>query len=168
MIWLIFISLLIIVAYTVAVCVKQKGIPASISATFYKLEHKQWFMVTMWLTAGLLMPAVLELSEPGTEWMAFLACVGMFLVGSAPNFRDELECRIHDSGAILCIAGSQLWVSFNSPWLLLVWIVWLVYTVVTMSRHVSDSIISDFLKTKPMFWVEIAALTATYFSIFLK
>jgi hypothetical protein len=34
-----------------------------------------------------------------------------------------------------------------------------------MSRHVSDSIITDFLRTKPMFWIEIAALSATYASI---
>ena len=59
MIWLVILSMLMMAAYTAAVCIKQKGVPYSISATFYKLEHKHWFMVTMWLTAGWRMPAVL-------------------------------------------------------------------------------------------------------------
>ena len=52
MIGLIIMSMLVIAAYTAAVCVKQGGIPSSISATFYKLEHPHWFMATTWLTAG--------------------------------------------------------------------------------------------------------------------
>ena len=38
MIWLIVISMLIIAAYTTAVCIKQKGIPYSISATLIGYE----------------------------------------------------------------------------------------------------------------------------------
>lgn len=34
------ISMLVIAAYTAAVCVKTKGVPYSISATFYAIEHK--------------------------------------------------------------------------------------------------------------------------------
>ena len=69
----------VIAAYTAAVCVKHKGVPASISATFYKLEHPYWFLATMWLTAGLLMPVILDISKPNTEFLAFLACAGMML-----------------------------------------------------------------------------------------
>lgn len=61
------ISLLIITGYTTSVCIKAKGVPYSISATFYKLEHPYWFLATMWLTAGLLMPSILEASKPGIE-----------------------------------------------------------------------------------------------------
>lgn len=100
------ISMLVIAAYTAAVCVKTKGVPYSISATYYYLEHKLWFMATMWLTAGLLMPAILEVSKPNTEWVAFLSCAGMFFVGSAPNFKDDYESKMHSAGAIICIAGS--------------------------------------------------------------
>lgn len=167
MIYLVLISMMIIATYTAAVCIKQGGVPNSISATFYKLAHPYWFMATMWLTAGLLMPAILEVSKPNTEFLAFLACAGMFMVGAAPNFKDEFEGKIHTAGAIMCIAGSQLWVMFNCGWCLMVWAAYLIYTIVMMTRHVSDSIISDFLYTKPMFWVEIAALTATYLSIFI-
>ena len=166
--YLTIISMLVIAIYTVAVCIKQRGIPYSISATFYKLNHPYWFKVTMWFTAGLLLPAVLGTSKTGTEWMAFLACAGMFFIGATPNFKDEFEGKVHDVGAVLCVADSQLWVAFNNHWYLLIWVIWLVYTVVYMSRHVSDSIISDFLRTRPMFWVEVVALITTYLVIFLK
>ncbi|WP_262349885.1 glycosyl transferase [Parabacteroides johnsonii] len=167
MIWLVILSMLVMAAYTAAVCIKQKGVPYSISATYYKLEHKYWFMATMWLTAGLLMPAVLEVSKPGTEWLAFLACAGMFFIGAAPNFKDIVEGGIHKMGAILCLVGSQAWVADNCPWCLLVWIAYVGYTVAMMVRNENDSIISDFLHTKPMFWIEVAALTSTYLSIFI-
>ena len=156
-----------ILSYTLAVCLKFKGIPNSISATFYKLEHPYWFCATMWITAGFLMPAILEVSKPGTEWMAFLGCAGMLMVGAAPNFREEFEGKVHTAGAILCLAGSQLWVAFNCPWVLLLWIAYVVYTVVMMTRRVSGSFMSDFLWTKPMFWVEVTALVSTYLTILI-
>ncbi|MEY8486480.1 glycosyl transferase [uncultured Parabacteroides sp.] len=168
MIWLVVLSIIIMGTYTATVCIKQIGIPASISATFYKLKHPYWFCASMWLTAGLLMPAILEVSRPNTEWMAFFACGGMFLVGAAPNFKDDFEVKIHTVGAILCIAMSQLWVSFNCPWCLAVWIAYIAYTVVMIKKHVSDSIISDFLWTKPMFWVEIAVMVTVYVSLLAK
>ena len=167
MIYLVIISMLVIAAYTAAVCVKQKGVPASISATFYKLEHPYWFLATMWLTAGLLMPAILEISKPNTEFLAFLACAGMMLVGAAPNFKEETEGKVHTAGAILCIVGSQAWIAFNFAWCMLVWFVYAVYTVIMMAKHVSDSLVSDFLWTKPMFWIEITALVSVYLSCFI-
>ena len=168
MIYLIILSMLFIASYTAAVCVKQGGVPASISATFYKLDHKAWFLATMWLTAGLLMPAILEVSGEGTEWTAFLACGGMLLVGSAPNFREESDGRVHTAGAVLCIAGSQLWVALNSPWCLMAWAAYVIGTLVYMTTNeVTDDLRADFMDTRPMFWVEVAALVATYVSVFI-
>ena len=40
---LVILSVFCITAYTAVVCTKFKGIPSSISATFYKLDHKLWF-----------------------------------------------------------------------------------------------------------------------------
>lgn len=169
MICLVIISLLIIAAYTAAVCIKQKGVPYSISATFYKLQHPYWFMATMWTTAGLLMPAVLDASKPGTEFLAFLACAGMLFVGAAPNFREDLEGKVHMSGAVICVVASQLWVAFNCWWVLLpAWGAYLTYTIVSITRQKQGVFLYKFLQTKPMFWVEVAALSATYVAIAFK
>ena len=159
---LIIVSALCVAAYTAAVCVKCKGVPYSISETFYRLEHKLWFGATMFLTAGLLMPAILEMTPESYQFTAFLACAGMMLVGAAPNFREGIERPIHIAGAILCLVFSQVWVGLTCPWFLLVWIVYVIYTVVMMACHVTDRALSDFLRTKPMFWVEVTALVVTY------
>lgn len=162
---LIIVSALCVAAYTAAVCVKCKGVPYSISETFYKLDHKLWFGATMFLTAGLLMPAILEVTPESYQFTAFLACAGMMLVGAAPNFREGIERPIHIAGAILCLVFSQVWVALTCPWFLMIWIVYVIYTVVLMARYVTDRALSDFLLTKPMFWVEIVALATTYLTI---
>lgn len=155
-------SFLSITSYTTVVCIKQKGVPYSISETFYRLEHKLWFEATMFLTAGLLMPVILDVTPESYQFTAFLACAGMMLVGVAPNFREGIERPIHIAGAILCLVFSQVWVGLTCPWFLLVWIVYVIYTVVMMARHVSDRALGDFLRTKPMFWVGATALVVTY------
>lgn len=169
MIYLIILSILVIASYTAAVCIKGKGVPASISATFYKLEHPYWFLAAMWGAAFLLMPAILDVSGEGTEWTAFLACGGMLLVGSAPNFREESDGRVHTAGAVLCVAGSQLWVALNSPWCLLAWAAYVIGTLIHMlTNEVTEDLKADFLATRPMFWVEVAALFSTYLTMFIR
>lgn len=167
MICLVLVSLLLITAYTTAVCIKGHGVPSSISATFYALDHKLWFGATMWLTAGLLMPAILEISTENSEWAAFLACVGMMLVGLAPNFKEEFEGKIHEAGATMCLLFSQVWIGFNNPWLLLAWLIYLIPTAILTWRNYRE--IKDwylaFLLTKPMFWVEIVAPATTYMTV---
>lgn len=161
------ISALLIAVYTVAVCIKFRGVPASISATFYKLEHKLWFGATMVLTACLLMPAILQVTPDSYQFTAFLACAGMIATGVAPNFREGIEKKIHTTGAVLCLVFSQVWVGLSCPWVLLVWVGYLVYTVVMMVKNWAGYFTSTFLETKPMFWVEIAALVATYVTLII-
>lgn len=155
-------SALIIAAYTIAVCIKCKGIPYSISETYYKIEHKMWFGVTMVLTACLLMPAILEVTPDSYQFTAFLACVGMIMTGIAPNFREGVDRKVHTVGAVLCLLFSQVWVGLTCPWMLLLWIGYFAYTTGAMKKHWNGNFISAFLLTKPMFWVEITALVATY------
>lgn len=165
---LVILSALCISLYTLAVCIKFKGIPESISATFYKLDHKYLFTIAMYLTAGFLMPAIIDITPENFQFVAFLACVGMALVGAAPNFREGLDNKVHNAGAIICILFSQIWVILTSPYILLVWVAYLVYTAVSMKKKWKGNIISAFLLTKPLFWIEIAALLSTYITVFLE
>lgn len=167
MIYVILLSFLIIASYTAAVCIKGKGIPNSISATFYAIDHKLWFGATMWLTSGLLMPAILSYSPENSKWLAFLACVGMMLVGVAPNFKEEFENKIHVFGASMCLIFSQAWVGLNVAWFLLLWLVYLIPTAYLTWKWRSDKggLKEAFLATKPMFWIEIVALATTYLCV---
>lgn len=164
---LIILSVLCIAAYTAAVCIKCKGIPYSISETYFKLEHKFWFGATMWLTAGLLMPAILEVTPGSYQFTAFIACAGAMVVGSAPNIREELESKVHLGGAIACVSCSQLWVALTCPWVLLVWIAYLAYTAWSMKKNWRGGLYTSFLLTKPMFWVEVVALSTTYVTLLI-
>ena len=157
-------SVFTISLYTGAVCIKGRGVPYSISATFYALAHKYWFRFTMWVTPLLLMPAILEVSRPGTEFLAFLALVGMLAVGSAPDYAcDPFQHKVHVSGAIMCIGFSQAWVALNCWWVLLpVWLAYLTYTGISIARQKEGVLVYRFMETKPMFFVEVAALSATY------
>ena len=161
------ISALLIATYTAAVCIKCKGIPYSISETYYKISHKAWFGVTMILTACLLMPAILEVTPDSYQFTAFLACAGMVMTGIAPNFREGIDRKIHTTGAVLCLVFSQVWVGLTLPWMLLLWVGYLVYTAIGIKRNWNGYFIGSFLSTKPMFWVEITALVATYVTLII-
>lgn len=167
MLYLVIISILLIAAYTTAVCVKKRGVPYSISATYYSLDHKLWFGATMWLTAGLLMPAILEMSSDPSQWAAFFACGGMLLVGASPNFNDDLEGHVHTVGATMCLLFSQVWVAFNDPWFLMVWLGYIIPTTYYVIKDYQGSVKDAYMGTKPMFWLEIFALITTYAAILL-
>lgn len=162
---LVIISLAIIAAYTTAVCIKAKGVPYSISATYYSLDHKLIFGASMALTAMFLFPVVWELSTSFTmRLLAMAACIGLIGVGLAPDFRDDWINKIHCGSAALTLITSQLWVGCTPYWWVLipVWLAFIVYTVIGMSKHVTGDIWRDFVSTKPMFWCEVAALSTTY------
>ena len=144
---LLIISFLVIAVYTAAVCIKAKGVPYSISATYYTLDHKLIFGASMALTAMFLFPVIWEIG-----------------VGLAPDFKDTWINRIHCGSAALTLLSSQLWVGCTSFWWVLipVWLAFIVYTVIDMSKRLSGNIWQDFVSTKPMFWCEIAALSTTF------
>ena len=159
---LVILSMLMIASYTTALCVKGKCVPNSISATFYKLEHKLWFLATMWLTAGFLIYPMVEIN-PDMAGFAFLAVFGMILVGAAPNFEETYEGKIHAAGAVACIVGSQIWVASVFPEALYAWILCAVYFGVDMLDS-EGKFGERFMACKPMFWIEIVALLTTYTS----
>ena len=136
MIWLVILSMLVMAAYTAAVCIKQKGVPYSISATFYAIEHKGWFRFAMWVCPALLMPAISEVSNPGTEFLAFLALAGMIVVGCFPDYRaDKFQYRGHIAGATMAILFSQIWAALNLWPMLLAWLLYVGYTALSIAKE---------------------------------
>lgn len=171
MVTLVIISLLIIAGYTTAVCIKTKGIPYSISATYYALDHKLIFGACMALTAMFLFPVVWGLSTTLTmQLLSIASCAGLIGVGLAPDFKDTWINKVHCTSAAVTLICSQIWVALTPIWWVLipVWTLYIIYTVWYMAKHVTDSVISDFIRTRPMFWTEIAAFVSTYLSIFIK
>lgn len=164
MIYLVLASLLLIFLYVLSACVLQMKIPASISSTFYVLKHRWLFCSTMVLGGMLLLPAILECSKEGTEFLAYLAVIGLILVGFSPDYkgRDHIA---HITGAWMTLLLSQIWVALNQPIVLTVWVAFLAHTICGISKFKEGVFVYKFKKTKPMFWVEIYALISTFISV---
>ena len=161
-------SLGCILAYTLAVCFKFNGVPNSISASFYSLEHKWWFRFTMWLAPMLLLPAILEVSKPNTEFLAFLAIVGMIIVGCFPDYaNDKFARRGHQAGAIMTMVFSQIWVAFNCSWFLLFWLAYITYTIIGICKADYYLLKERFYATKPLFWVELTCIEIVFLTMFV-
>lgn len=162
------IALLIILSYTVSVCIKGRKIPRSVSATWYAIKHKWWFRFAMWATPMLTIPAIVEISTENTAWLGFVSLLGMILVGCAPDFEnDSFQRKLHISGAVLLLLGTQIWMVFNYPLLLLVWLAYILYTIIGVSAQKNINIISRFYNTNPMFWVEMCAMNV-FVALFIK
>lgn len=167
---LVIISILIIASYTGAVCIKTKGIPYSISATYYALDHKLIFGACMTLTALFLFPVAWELSTTFTmRLLAIAACTGLIGVGLAPDFKDKWTNKIHCGSAALTLISSQLWVACTL-WILLVpiWGLFIIYTLIYMYKHPAPNLYKCFVSSRPMFWCEIASLITFFATIMIR
>lgn len=170
---LVIISLVVFLAYLLGVYV-YLGIPYSISDTYYKLERRKrglgWLFTAMcWGVACPLLPYLLDVTPESLRFITFLACAGLLFVGAAPQFKLGLTGSVHYGSAAVCVIFSQVWVGLTCWWVLIpVWLAYIVYTVIDMSRHVSGSLFDDLVETKPILWVEVAAFVSVYLCVFLK
>lgn len=80
-------SLLVFASYVGVMIYKTKGIPYSISDTYYILSNRYWLGICMILQSLLLLPAALDASTENSQFLIFLSVVGMIVLGVSPNFR---------------------------------------------------------------------------------
>lgn len=158
---LILLSLAIILTY-VGVMVYRNGIPYSISDTFYSLEHKLWFGITMWLTSLLLMPGILDLTPEGYQFVSFLMCAGLMFVGAAPNFKKGIDRPVHITAATVSAVCSQVWVVLEQPYTLLMWAAWFIYIGIRIKQVWNGNMWDSFVRCKPLFWAESTAFAMVY------
>ena len=109
----------------------------------------------------LLLSAALEASTENSQFLVFLSVVGMAILGVSPNFKTEQKVP-HCIGAAMSLIFSQIWVGCNSWYWLLLWAGFIAYMAISMSEHWTGNFISDFIKRKPMFWIEVISLLTVY------
>lgn len=159
-------ALACITAYIAVMCERKGGIPSSISETYYSLEHRWWFMFTMFITAGLLIPSSLEITPDKLTILPFAACAGIGMVGTSPDYKNKEYNMIHIIGAILSLTSSQLLVGFiNWKLLIPVWGCVLAYFGYKIFKSKNKGFINKLMDAKPMFWTEIAALFTTFITL---
>ena len=110
-----------------------------------------------------LMPAILDVSKPGTEFLAFFALVGMIVVGCFPDYKaDKFQHRGHIAGATMAILFSQTWAAFNFWPMLLAWLPYVGYTALNMVKQEKGAFKDKYIETKPMSWIEIFSFGVIY------
>ena len=117
-------ALFILASYTIAVVVRW-GIPKSLSRTFFSIKNKWIFSAVIAASFGLAFSPIMDILPLMWQWLGFLTVAGGMFVAFAPNLEDDLEELVHMGGAITLGLSSQGIVIVLSPWLLLLWVVWI-------------------------------------------
>ena len=148
---LVAIAITVIALYVGAMIYSGRGIPESISQTVFLLPRKgQWvFTVVMWVVGFLLMPVLLEKVSEQTQFIAFLMVSGICFVGASPLVLKEKN-TIHYVFAAVAGIASQLLVALNQPLLLLLWFLYIGYTLLAKDG------------SKNLFWVEVSCMLTVF------
>lgn len=155
---LIIVSIVIFMLY-IASMVYMFNIPWSISNTYYLLEEKRkglgWmFTAFCYGVGGFLLPGWLDITPESYQCTCFLSVAGLIFVGAAAQFKESLTNTVHYTSAVICCLFSQIWCFAAGFWL------------VSLLSFGFFLCMAGFSKKKNwMFWVEIAAIVATYISI---
>lgn len=161
---LVLLSFILIAGYVFAMIKRERCIPYSISATYYALSHKFWFGLCMIGGGVLLLPSAFDASTENSRFLVFLAVTGIVILGVSPNFKTE-DKTPHIFGAAMALILSQIWVACNGWYWLLLWLLFIVYLVVSIRRNRTGNFISDLIGRKPMFWIEVISLLTVYLTI---
>ena len=127
---LVIIAVIIIVLYIGAMIYAGRQIPESISQTVYVMPRtgQLIFAIVMMAVGFLLMPVLMEVSSEWTQVFAFLMCFGILGVGAAPLVVKEKN-TFHYVCAAMCGISSQVLVALNQPLCLLLWFLYIGYTL---------------------------------------
>lgn len=147
-------SMIVLLGY-LAFVVAKFGIPKSISESYYLLGKMGWmFQITLFVTAFLVIPSLIDASTENTQFLAFLACAGLLFVGAAPLFKREFDKKVHFIAAVLCCGSLVLWQVFNSSWVIPA--LCFCFACYPMMKD-----------KKYMWWLEIATIVSAYISLLL-
>ena len=151
------IAIIILLVYTLILIKIGGSIPPSLSASVFNIPtNKRWiWTVVLFAVCFLCVPTYIEKTSENTQFLAFLAIAGLAFVGAAPLVKfkdDEMQVRVHEIGAIVCAACSQLVLTFNCPLLLLLWIPYLVFGTIVNWNMFKERI----------FWGEMVCFANTF------
>lgn len=143
------VSCLIMTLYLTAY-ITAAGLPASISATYYKSE-KKWLFPTAVALAGLFALVPLINHTPDTyQFTAFFIVAATLFVAAAPAFREELVGNVHATAAIV-LGGCAL--------------TWLILTAGVPWIAVAGLCVALIDRKHFLFWIEVGILYDLYFNL---
>ena len=121
----------LVLLYVIYSIVKCGCIPESISASVYALddEEKWVFSSVMLLLGAMIAPYLFEIVSPSSEFLVWLIIMGLFGIGVDP-LKEGSKNIPHYVSAAVCGVCSQLVLLLNAPSILLLWGLYVPYTLI--------------------------------------
>lgn len=144
---LVSLSLLIMGVY-LGLYTLYRGLPTSISNTFY-VSEKQWlFPITLAIAVALCVVPLFDFTPEPYKALAFGLIGGLLFVASAPAFKHEFEGSIHKYSAIVAGVCALLWLILMNgiPFL-----------------AITGFVVSAIDRKRCVFWIELGLLSNVYY-----
>lgn len=91
------------------VVIDKHGVPEMLSSIYYLLGRRGWIFQLAMVVLGIVMMVCLLDSGLGEPCLAFLTCLGLIFVGTAPRFLDAGERAVHKGAAIVSAVSGVAW-----------------------------------------------------------
>lgn len=158
----IIIAITILATYTLCLCVANKQIPSSLSASVFWLPPSgSWlWTVAIGAVAYLTMPALILKTPESYQFLGFISCAALAVVAVCPLIRDkgDMSYKVHTGAAIVCAVCSQIIVAISCWWLLLLWIPWIIAFVWITKDHAWRT---------QTFWAEMTCFTISFIYVLI-
>ena len=158
----IIIAIIILLGYTIALCIQGGGVPSSLSASVFDLPKGHSWIWTLVLAAVcfLCVPTYVCKAGDNTQFLAFIAIAALAFVGAAPLVKDksDLAYKVHCVAAVICAVCSQLVLVFNMPEgsVICLWLPFVIALIIKTNAW-------DFSKWRTMtFWAEMVCFVSTF------
>jgi hypothetical protein len=165
-----YLSLIFIVAYLFATYFKAgKDIPESISSTYFVLDKKEIFSLTI-IVSSIMLLLPFHLVTPGYHlFFPYLGVIGMIMVGIFPNTEDLKQLKLHMIGGVGGCICFNIWTSLiQSNWYILIfWILFILMGYWLNRVDVSRYKLLQHLKEHIIFWAEVFTLLGVYSTLII-
>lgn len=128
----------------------SRGVPTSISDTYYHNEKRWLFPVVLTVSAGLALVPIFDITPESYQFLAFFIVAAIFFVAASPAFKDEFVGRVHTWSAL--ILGSAT-------------LAWLILTIGIPYIAILGVAIGLFKRKEFVFWLEVGFLADLYYNL---
>jgi hypothetical protein len=120
MIWIV---ILLSIAYNTYIVWKYKRIPESLSETSYMLGKDKWLFISYCvITGGLMLPLLLDITPENFQCFPFFICGGLIMAGASPLYRNGLDKYVHYVSAMFAFISFLIYLGIYN-WLMLLQVV---------------------------------------------
>lgn len=131
MIWII---ILLSIAYNTYIIWKYKRIPESLSETSYMLGKDKWLFIGYCvITGGLMLPLLLDITPENFQCFPFFICGGLIMAGASPLYRSGLDRSVHYVSAMFAFITYLFYMGLAN-WYLLAFNVILILVYLIISK----------------------------------